>query len=215
VALLAVVWLGWTRVGYSLLVARGETALARDDYPAALKAFERARELRPDASLARELATHVLSESALRRAEEGARLGNLDALRLELGRAIELGAQGPRLQTLRSIAAAATKMAEARRLTDSRRYARARALLDLVPGGMSEPWETRASSLKSIVDAELDVAARLLKVAEMRIAKPDPQALAVAAAVLTEFLERFPDHPRRAEAVLLRARSMSRINASP
>jgi hypothetical protein len=196
-------------------MARGEGALARNDFASALESFERARELRPEAPLARELASRVLSESALRRAEEEARMGNLSGLRLELGRAVELGAQGARMQVLQEIVFAATKMAEARRLADARRYWRARALLDLVPGGMSEPWGTRASTQKATVDAELGVAAQLLRDAERRVAGRDPEGLAVATAALTEFLERFADHPRRAEAILLRARSRSRANAAP
>ncbi len=125
-----------------------------------------------------------------------------------------LGADGARLQAFREIVSAATRVAEARRLADAGQFSRARGLLDLVPGELSEPWATRASTQKSAVDAELGVAARLLSGAEKHAALRNHEALAMAAAALTEFLERFRDHPRRAEAVLLRARVMSRTAPS-
>ncbi|MHC5056895.1 MAG: serine/threonine protein kinase, partial [Planctomycetota bacterium] len=214
-ALIAVAWLGWTRVGYSLYISRGESALARGDFPAALESFGRALELRPEARRARELESRALAERALRRAEEKSRLGDLQGLRLELGRAFELGAGGARAQVLREIVAAATRVAEARRLADERRFSRARGILDLVPDDLPEPWATRASTQKAVVDAELGAAQRLLGDAEKLAARQDGQAPAMAAAALTEFLERFPDHPRRAEAVFLRARVMGRAGAGP
>jgi len=79
-ALLAIAWLGWTRVAYSILIARGRSAVARGDFPAALVAFERAHEIRPGGPLARKLATRALAERALRRAEERSRLGDLPGL---------------------------------------------------------------------------------------------------------------------------------------
>ncbi len=210
-ALIAIAWLGWTRVGYSLFIERGEGALARGDFASALDSFERARELRPGAPLARELASRALAEKALSGAEQKARLGDLQGLRLELGRADKLGTGGARLQALKRIVSAATRVAEARRLASVGQLARARGLLDLVPDDLSEPWATRVATQKSSVDAEIGAAARLLRDAQKLATRGDPEALAMASAALTEFLKRFLDHPCRTEAVLLRARVKTKI----
>ena len=210
-ALLAIAWLIWTRVAYSILMARGESAVARDDFPAGLLAFERAHEIRPGAPLARELAVRALAERALRRAEERARLGDLPGLCVELSRAWRMGADGGRIAVLEGIASSATKMAEVQRLMDARRYSQARALLEGLPSELPEPWATRASSQRTAVDAKLSEAERLLGQAVKHSAKSDREAQAVASAALSEFLKGFPNHPRRAEALLLRARAMTRI----
>jgi len=124
-----------------------------------------------------------------------------------------MGADGGRLAMLEGIASSATKTAEAQRLMEARCYSQARALLEGLPGELPEFWATRVSSQRSALDAKLSEAERLLEEAAKHAAKSDREAQAVASAALAEFLKGFPNHPRRAEALLLRARTMSRIDA--
>jgi len=208
-ALVAALW----RDRSSILVDRARACLKKDDVAGAMAALDEATRLGPLDEEAEALMEKARAAAALDRARKAAEAGDLAALQKELDDARDLGAEAREFAPLVRLAEAGRDLARAEHLLDERSYVRARAVITSLPGGLPAPWADRAERLAASADRELARARALLGAGRAQSRSEDPETLRAAESALGRFLESFPYHPSRDEALGSREALVERLRS--
>jgi len=208
-ALFAALW----HDGRALLVDRARACLEKDDVAGAMAALDEARRSGPLDDEAEALMEKARAAAALGRAREAADAGDLAALEKELDDARDLGAEAREFAPLVRLAKAGRDLARAEHLLGERSYVRAKAVIASLPGGLPAQWAERAGRVAASADSKLARARALLGAGRAQSRAADPETLRAAESALGRFLDGFPYHPSREEALGSRKALVERLRS--